>query len=150
MVLTTNLFFQCKVPSCLYWWWRSTSTPAYLEKYGVLPEEISYGVLHDVALSLCFFHERSPPIIHRDLSNNFLLTSNMSAKLSVLGVAKILNLSSQMTQMTQTKAPWHPLLHATSSSHSKTMKAYLKDWCQILWCSDHIYPLCERWPFLEA
>ena len=77
------------------------------ESYGVLPKEISYGILRDAVLGLVYLHEHSPPIIHRDLSvNNVLLTSNMNAKLSDLGVTKILNLNpSQMTKITQTKAP---------------------------------------------
>jgi len=71
-----------------------TTLSACLESYGVLPKEITYGILRDVALGLCYLHELSPPIIHRDLSaNNVLLTSNMNAKLSDLGVAKILNLT---------------------------------------------------------
>ena len=87
-----------------------TTLSACVERYGVLPSEISYGILRDVALGLCYVHELSPPIIHRDLSaNNVLLTSNMNAKLSDLGVAKILNLTpARMTQMTQTKAPGTP------------------------------------------
>ena len=81
-----------------------------LEKYGVLPEEISYGILRDVALGLCYLHGKSQPILHRDLSaNNVLLTSNMNAKLSDLGVAKIINLTPvRMAEMTQTKAPGTP------------------------------------------
>ena len=60
----------------------NTTLFACLERYGVLPKEISYGVLHDVALGLVYLHEHSPPIIHRDLSaSNVLLTSNMNAKL---------------------------------------------------------------------
>jgi len=75
------------------------------ERYGVLPEEIRYGILRDVALGLVYLHEHSPPIIHRDLSaSNVLLTSNMNVKLSDLGVAKILNLTpAQMAKIMQTK-----------------------------------------------
>ena len=75
-----------------------------IEQYGVLPKEISYSILHDVALGLCYLHSQTPPIIHRDLSsNNVLLTPNMTAKISDLGVARILNLTPlQVSHMTQT------------------------------------------------
>ena len=75
-----------------------------IEQYGVLPKEISYSILHDVALGLCYLHSQTPLIIHRDLSsNNVLLTPNMTAKISDLGVARILNLTPlQVSRMTQT------------------------------------------------
>ena len=75
-----------------------------LDKYGVLPKEIGYSVLKDVALALSYLHQHSPPVIHRDLSaNNVLLTPGMTAKISDLGVAKILDLNpSQTRTMTQT------------------------------------------------
>ena len=74
----------------------------YSEQYGILPKEISYSILHDVALGLHYLHSQKPPIIHRDLSsNNVLLTSNMTAKISDLGVARILNLTSA-SRMTKT------------------------------------------------
>ena len=82
----------------------------YLDRHGVQPDDISYGILRDVALGLRYLHEQSPPIIHRDLSaNNVLLTSSLLAKISDLGVAKILDLSSSpMSQHTSTKAPGIP------------------------------------------
>ena len=75
-----------------------------IEQYGILPNEISYSILHDVALGLCYLHSQTPPIIHRDLSsNNVLLTPNMTAKISDLGVARILNLTPlHVSRMTQT------------------------------------------------
>ena len=75
-----------------------------LDKYGVLPNEIGYSVLKDVGLALSYLHQHSPPVIHRDLSaNNVLLTPGMTAKISDLGVAKILDLDpSQTRTMTQT------------------------------------------------
>ena len=81
-----------------------TNLTACIEKHGVLPNEISYSILHDVALGLCYLHGQSPPIIHRDLSsNNVLLTPNITAKISDLGVARILNLTPlQVSHMTQT------------------------------------------------
>ena len=75
-----------------------------VERYGRLPAEISYAILRDVALGLRYLHEQRPRVIHRDLSaNNVLLTGDMTAKISDLGVAKILQLSpEQMSHMTQT------------------------------------------------
>ena len=75
-----------------------------LENYGVLPKELNYSILHDIALGLCYLHSQIPPIIHRDLSsNNVLLASNITAKISDLGVARILNLTPlQVSCMTQT------------------------------------------------
>ena len=75
-----------------------------IDRYGILPKEISYSILHDVALGLCYLHRQTPSIIHRDLSsNNVLLASNMTAKISDLGVARILNLTPlQVSRMTET------------------------------------------------
>ena len=126
-----------------------TTLSACLERYGVLPEEISYGILRDVALGLRYLHERSPPIIHRDLSaNNVLLTSNMNAKLSDLGVAKILNLTpARMTQMTQTKAPGTPCYmppEALTAKPKYTTKIDVYSYGVLI-----IHTLCGRWPFPE-
>ena len=81
-----------------------TNLTSCIEQYGIFPNEISYSVLHDVALGLCYLHSQTPAIIHRDLSfNNVLLTPNMTAKISDLGVARILNLTPlQVSHMTQT------------------------------------------------
>ena len=81
-----------------------TNLTSCIEQYGILPKEISYSILHDVALGLCYLHSQTPAIIHRDLSsNNVLLTPNMTAKISDLGVARILNLAPlQVSRMTQT------------------------------------------------
>ena len=124
-----------------------TTLSACLERYGVLPKEISYGILHDVILGLCYLHELSPSIIHRDLSaNNVLLTSNMNAKISDLGVAKILNLSpAQMTQMTQTKAPGTPCYMPPEALIAKpkyTSKLDIYSYGVLI-----IHTLCGRWPF---
>ena len=80
-----------------------TTLARCIDTYGVLPEEVSYAILHDVALGLYHLHSQTPPIVHRDLSaNNVLLTPNMTAKISDLGVAKILNLTPlQLSHMTR-------------------------------------------------
>ena len=81
-----------------------TNLTSCIEQYGILLKEIGYSILDDVALGLYYLHSQTRPIIHRDLSsNNVLLTANMTAKISDLGVARILNLTPlQVSRMTQT------------------------------------------------
>ena len=84
-----------------------------IEERGILPEEISYSILHGVALGLCYLHNQDHPIIHRDLSaNNVLLTYDMKAKISDFGVARMLDLTplqfSHMTQIPGTPAYMPP------------------------------------------
>ena len=100
-----GVHFQQGVPApILVMEFLPTNLTPCIEQYGILPKEISYYILHDVALGLCYLHSQIPPIIHRDLSsNNVLLTPNMTAKISDLGVARILNLTPlQVSRMTQT------------------------------------------------
>ena len=79
-----------------------------IDKYQ-LADETKYSILHDVALGLHYLHNQSSPIIHRDLSsNNVLLAPNMTAKISDLGVARMLNLSPQKITTHMTKAPGTP------------------------------------------
>ena len=81
-----------------------TNLKASINERGTLPQKTSYSILHDVALALCYLHSQTPPIIHRDLSaNNILLTENMKAKISDLGMAKIVHLNPlQVSRMTET------------------------------------------------
>ena len=81
-----------------------TTLAASIENYGVMPTDINYSVLHDVAVGLYYLHSRPQPIIHRDLSsNNVLLARDMKAKISDLGVARILDVSPiRASRMTQT------------------------------------------------
>ena len=81
-----------------------TNLTSCIEQYGILPKEVSYSILHDVALGLWYLHSQTPPIIHRDLSSNsVLLTSNMTAKISDLGVATTLSQVNRMTPVPGTR-----------------------------------------------
>ena len=100
-----GVHFQQRVPApILVMEFLPINLTSCIDRYGILPKEISYSILHDVALGLCYLHRQTPPIIHRDLSsNNVLLVSNMTAKISDLGVARILNLTPlQVSRMTET------------------------------------------------
>ena len=97
-------FFEQEMAPILVMEFLPTNLTSCVEEYGILPEEISFTILHDIAVGLCYLHSQAPPIVHRDLSsNNVLLTPNMNAKISDLGVARILSLTPlQVSHMTQT------------------------------------------------
>ena len=100
-----GVFFEDRAPvPMLVMEYLPTDLTSFLQEYGILSQDASYSILYDVSLGLNYLHNRTPPIIHRDLSsNNVLLTSGLTAKISDLGVARILNLSPfQVSRMTQT------------------------------------------------
>ena len=62
------------------------------------------SVLHNVASGLAYLHERTPPVIHRDLSaRNVLLNSGLVGKIADLGVARIV--PRMRAAATMTKGP---------------------------------------------
>ena len=64
------------------------------------------SILNDVSLGLSYLHLRRPPVIHRDLSsNNIMLTDLLVAKIGDLGVAKVVHAESQTTKRKLTTAP---------------------------------------------
>ena len=63
-----------------------------VECCGSIRWEKKLSIMNDVGFGLQYLHNRSPPIIHRDLTpNNVLLCHHLRAKISDLGVAKILH-----------------------------------------------------------
>ena len=121
-----------------------TNLTTCIEDYGVLPEEMGYPILHDVALGLCYLHNQKPPIIHRDLSsNNVLLSSNLTAKISDLGVARILNMSptqaSRMTRIPGTPAYMPPEAMLANPSYDSSVDVFSLGVMMI-----HVF--CGQWP----
>ena len=94
---------KCEMP-VLVMEYLPTDLATCIEERGILPKNLCYSILYEIALGLVYLHDQVPPIIHRDLSaKNILLTYNMTAKISDLGVARILNLTPlQISRMTQT------------------------------------------------
>ena len=79
------------------------SLTSFVKKHEKIPVHIKYSIVHDVSLGLCYLHNHNPPIVHRDLSpNNVSLTAHHVAKISDLGVAKVIKADSRKTM---TKAP---------------------------------------------
>lgn len=63
---------------------------ACIAAHGVLPDSVNYSILKDVAMALRYLHEHAPPISHRSLTaSKVLLTRDMTAKLSDVGVTSI-------------------------------------------------------------
>ena len=74
-----------------------------VEKHSNIPMNVKTSILNDVCLGLRYLHSHNPPIIHRDLTpNNVLLTCGLVAKISDMGVAKVLRLDDPRTM---TEAP---------------------------------------------
>ncbi|XP_065884127.1 uncharacterized protein [Dysidea avara] len=79
------------------------SLTSFVKKHEKIPLHIKLSIIHEVSLGLCYLHNHDPPIVHRDVSpNNVLLTVHHVAKISDLGVAKVIKADSRKTL---TKAP---------------------------------------------
>ena len=79
------------------------SLTALVKRQLNIPMYVKLSILLDVSRGLWYLHSHNHPIVHRDLSpNNVLLTSNYVAKISDLGVAKVIKADSKKTK---TRAP---------------------------------------------
>lgn len=67
------------------------SLASCIERHGVLPYELGYNIVRDVALGLRYLHEQQPSFVHGDLSaKSVLLAGDFTAKISRLGVSHLL------------------------------------------------------------
>jgi len=75
------------------------SLSSFVEKYQNIPAHIKFSIIHDVSLGLCYLHHHDPQIVHGNLhSNNVLLTEYHRAKISDLGVTKVINADNNRTR----------------------------------------------------
>ena len=82
------------------------SLASCINRYGVLPDEIGYGILRDVALALHYLHEQTPSMIHGDLSAaKVLVARDFTAKISGVGVARIVDPLGSRPE--RRPIPWH-------------------------------------------
>ena len=77
-----------------------------MENYDNIPLNVNLSILDEVCLGLRYLHSRNPPIVHRDLTpNNILLSYRLEAKITDLGVAKVIRSDNKKTM---TKIPGTP------------------------------------------
>ena len=75
-----------------------------VEKYDNIPLSVKLSILDEICLGLRYLHSRDPPIVHRDLTPiNILLGSHLEAKITDVGIAKVLKPYNDL--MTMTKHP---------------------------------------------
>ena len=85
------------------------SLTSLVVKHKKIPVHIKFSIVHDVSLGLCYLHNHDPPIVHRDLSpNNILLTAHHVAKISDLGVAKVIKADNKKTKTTPGSVDFMP------------------------------------------
>ena len=69
-----------------------------VEKHTDIPFNDIASILNDVCLGLQYLHSRNLPIVHRDLTpNNILLCYHLRAKITDLGVAKVMQATDTKT-----------------------------------------------------
>ena len=67
-----------------------------LEKYNNIPWNVKFSILNDVCCGLRYLHSKNPPIVHCDLTpNNILLGGHLEAKITDIGMAKLLHRTSR-------------------------------------------------------
>ena len=106
------------------------------------PLQIKYSILLDVAKGLNYLHCKKPPIVHRDLTaNNILLTSNFIAKISDLGVSRMIDTFKQhhltTTPGNAVVMPPEALMENPSYDHKLDVFSY---GCLILHVFTHQWP----------
>ena len=87
------------------------------------PLSLRCSILHNAACGLAYLHERSPPVIHRDLSaRNVLLSAGMVAKIADLGVARIVPRKTRDIAVTMTQAPGASIYMPPEALEAKSEK----------------------------
>ena len=101
-----------------------------VEKYDNIPLNVKLSILDEVCLGLRYLHSRNPPIVHRDLTpNNILLGGHLEAKITDVGLAKVVKRQSK----TMTKLPGTPDFMPPEALSKRPVWPFIR--CVFLWRS---------------
>ena len=122
----------------------------FVRRYANIPLPIKTSIAADVSYGLLYLHNRTPPIVHRDLTApNVLLTIDRRAKIADLGVSKVLN---NPLSITKTTAPGNvnymaPETKVENPNYGTSMDVFsfghlllhlaLQDWPPVYESGDH-------------
>ena len=82
------------------------SLRSLVEAHENIPLYVKLCILDEVCLGLRYLHGKNPPTVHCDLTpNNILLSSHLEAKITDLGVSKVMQMNNTRTM---TKTPGTP------------------------------------------
>ena len=87
-----------------------TSLDNLLETSPNIPLDVKVHLLTGTAQGMVYLHSRTPPIAHRDLTaRNILIDSGLTAKITDLGVARMVNIQPGQLAATMTAGPGNNL-----------------------------------------
>ena len=98
------------------------SLKGFVEEHNNIPLSITLSILGDICLGLRYLHTRTPPIIHRDLTpNNILLNHSLEAKITDLGVARVMQTVNSRSAQTMTQGPGTAVFMPPECTYAKSM-----------------------------
>ena len=79
-----------------------------VEKCNNIPWNVKISIINDVCCGLRYLHSKNPPIVHCDLTpNNILLGGHLEAKITDIGIAKLLHRDNNI-KMDSSMLPFMP------------------------------------------
>ena len=124
------------------------SLRSLIERQEVVVEvHLKLAILHDVSLGLRYLHEQHPPIIHRDLTPNNILVNfqvnhSVDAKISDLGVSKVIqdtNSNRKMTKIPGTRDFMPPETFDDNPQYNTAVDIFS-------YAGVMLYTIVEQWP----
>jgi len=121
-----------------------SSLSALLESHPNIPNAVKMSILLDVSLGLRYLHGQKPAVVHSNLtSNNVLLTSQLQAKISDVGVIQLMDGEKKPSKKNARCAPfmapemWTEIFSQSACSPSVDIFSY---------GTVILYTVTQQWP----